>query len=295
MFKNKILEKIKQLDPANDHWQIVRLSAMYEFPWDFNRALELALYKTYAVPSISKILFGTKQLNKHSQKRYDDTDLLISEIIENGLQSERGKQALQRMNWIHSHYNITNEDYLFVLSTFIFDSGRWIDKYAYRKLTKNERIAGFKVWKEIGEAMNIKNIPETIDAFEAFNKQYEKEKFVYSENNKKVALATENLMLSWFLPKFMFEIARPFLHAVMDKQLLQAFGLDEPNFLIQFLVRQTLRTRSKIASILPNQKGVHRTQEKHRHYKNTYQLKDLGPNKLKSQCPYHAVIQAIKT
>src|SRR5688572_7982855 len=144
------LHKILSLNPDTDHWEIVRLSSMYEFPWDFNRALELALFRTFASPSIAKTLHGSRQFEKYPQKRYDDTDLILSEILENGLHSERGKATIERLNFIHSHFKISNEDYLYVLSTFVFEPKRWIDKYGYRKLTMNERQAGFKVWQEIG-------------------------------------------------------------------------------------------------------------------------------------------------
>ena len=80
MANSAILQKIESLNPKNDAWEIVRLSVFYEFPWDFNRALELALYKTFAVPSIAKILHNSKEFEKHAQKRYDDTDLILSEI-----------------------------------------------------------------------------------------------------------------------------------------------------------------------------------------------------------------------
>src|SRR5665647_1649387 len=150
MGKSKTLRKIESLDPHKDAWEIVQLSVFYEFPWDFNRALELALYKTFAIPSISKILHSSKEFEKHSQKRYDDTDLILSEIIENTLDSARGMETLDRLNWIHSNYTISNEDYLYVLSTFIYDSAAWINKYGYRKLCTNEELAGVYVWTEIG-------------------------------------------------------------------------------------------------------------------------------------------------
>ena len=38
-------EKIKSLNPEKDYWEIVRLSAMYEFAWDYARSLELALFR----------------------------------------------------------------------------------------------------------------------------------------------------------------------------------------------------------------------------------------------------------
>lgn len=298
MPKSKILQKIESLDPMKDAWEIVQLTVFYEFPWDFNRALELALYKTYAVPSISKILHQSREFEKHTQKRYDDTDLILSEIIENGIKEGRGLQALQQMNWIHSNYKISNEDYLYVLSTFIFDTAHWINKYGYRKLTHNEELAGFYVWKEIGEQMNIKGIPDSIAEFRKYYEDYEREHFQYAETNAKVARFTEDLMLGWYLPKFMFNAARPFLHAVMEPNLLKAFNHKEPSAAMRAIATNALRARSKAASLVPRTTPYIRTRDhKHKAYPNGYQLEELGPAKLMNspKCPFHKMKDSLKS
>jgi hypothetical protein len=297
MPKSKVLQKIESLDPKMDAWEIVQLTVFYEFPWDFNRALELALYKTYAVPSISKILHQSKEFEKHTQKRYDDTDLILSEIIENGIKEGRGLQALQQMNWIHSNYKISNEDYLYVLSTFIFDTAKWINKYGYRKLTHNEELAGFYVWKDIGEKMNIKDIPDSIIEFRKYYDDYEKEHFQFAETNAKVARFTEDLMLGWYMPKFMFNAARPFLHAVMEPHLLKAFNHKEPSAAMRALATSALRARSKAASLIPRTTPYIRTRDhKHKAYPNGYQLEELGPAKLMNspKCPFHKMKDTLK-
>ena len=80
-------ERIKSLNPETEHWEIVRLSVFYEFPWDYTRALELALFRTFASTSISSLLHKTGEFENRTQKRYDDTDLILSEILENGLET----------------------------------------------------------------------------------------------------------------------------------------------------------------------------------------------------------------
>ncbi len=63
------LKEIQRLDPERDFLKIYRLTVIYEFPWDITRALELALYRTYAVPSIGRLLDETAELTGRSQKR----------------------------------------------------------------------------------------------------------------------------------------------------------------------------------------------------------------------------------
>lgn len=290
MYKTEALKKIEKLDPLKDAWEIVRLSIQYEFPWDYNRALELGLYKTYAIPSISKILHRTKELEKHTQKRYDDTDILLSEILENGLKDKdgRGWKAMQQINWIHSNYNISNDDYLYVLCTFIFPTYHWINKYGYRKLTYHEELAGFYIWKEIGEAMHIKNIPDNIKELEKFYVNYEKENMKFSDDNIPLASATENMFLGWYLPMRMHKIFRPLLYSVMDNHLLNAFNYNKPDILLRNIVTQSLRIRSKVANLISVKPFVRTKDFKHKAYPNGYQLEDLGPEKLlkSPQCPF---------
>jgi len=75
---NRWLREIETLDTERDAQRIVFLDASFEFPWDIQRSLELAFYRTYAVPSIAELLDSTGEFVQRAQKRYDDTQILIS-------------------------------------------------------------------------------------------------------------------------------------------------------------------------------------------------------------------------
>ena len=159
MARFDILHEIEQLDPVTDHQRIVHLSFGYEFPWDSIRALEIALYRTYCVPSISALLDRTGEFHQNTQRRYDDTSILVAEMCEWGYESGRGKEALERMNWAHGHFKIANDDFLYVLSTFIFEPVRWIDAVGWRPTCRNERLGYYCFWRGIGSRMGITGIP----------------------------------------------------------------------------------------------------------------------------------------
>lgn len=110
------LHRIQQLDPVKDHCEIYHIMTGYEFPWDMIRSLEVALMRTFCVPSISKLLDKTGEFRHRPQKRYDDTAILTVEIGKWGYDSARGQQAINRMNEIHGRFKITNEDFLYVMS-----------------------------------------------------------------------------------------------------------------------------------------------------------------------------------
>ena len=88
MPRRRILDHILQLDPETDHTEIVYLVTFHEFPFDITRSLEFALFRTFAAPNIGGLLDRTGEFERGAQKRYDDTDLILSEMLEHGYESE---------------------------------------------------------------------------------------------------------------------------------------------------------------------------------------------------------------
>jgi hypothetical protein len=169
--------------------------------FDFTRADEFALYRTFVVPSIAALLESTGEFAQHTQRRYDDTKLIISELVEHGYGSERGRQALRQMNLLHGRYRISNDDFLYVLSTFVLEPPRWMERYTYRPMVEQEKLALFHFWREVAARMGIQAVPASLGAFERFNVMYEEGKFQYTPVGHRVASATRDMFLGWFLPQ----------------------------------------------------------------------------------------------
>jgi hypothetical protein len=284
MTKKELHEIIASLDPIKDHLKIVQLNTFYEFPWDNARSLEFALFRTFAIGFIGKHLHKTQEFELRTQKRYDDTDLLLSEIIEHGYDSERGKAALLRMNTMHGHNHIPNEHMVYVLSTFVLEPYRWNLRFGYRKATENEKIATYQLWFEIGTRMGIKNIPENFYAMEQMNIAYEQKNFSYTDGGRKVADATINLMLSWYFPKFSWPFFRPFMIALMDDHLIESLQLKKPSVAVRFVLNTGMSFRKTILKFIPlRQKPYHRTKRKIKSYPNGYTIPELGVKYEKSK------------
>src|SRR5262249_6126256 len=133
---------------------------------DFTRSLEFALFRTFAVPRIAGLLNHTGEFVHRPQKRYDDTDLIISTLLECGYDSERGRTALDRMNTLHGRFRIDNADFLYVLSTFVFEPIRWIDRFGWRTLCPQERLGLSSFWSEVGRRMDLRALPTDGAPFE---------------------------------------------------------------------------------------------------------------------------------
>ena len=67
MSRYAILRTIESLDPEKDHQRIVFLSSCFDFSFDTTRALEFALFRTFAVPRISGLLDCTGEFAKRGK------------------------------------------------------------------------------------------------------------------------------------------------------------------------------------------------------------------------------------
>jgi ER-bound oxygenase mpaB/B'/Rubber oxygenase, catalytic domain len=275
--RSPYLEEILRLDPLVDDERIVHLDTCYEFPFDTTRSLELALFRTFAVPSIGALLDSTGEFAERAQKRYDDTDLILSTIAEAGYSSEEGKRAIRRMNRIHGRFEISNEDFLYVLSTFVYEPIRWNARFGWRPLVEQERLATFHFWRAVGTRMAIKEIPEAYDELERFNVEYERVNFRRTEAGMRVGRATRSMFLSWF-PFVPERVGAPAIHALLDQPLLDAFGFPRPSRPLRRAATAALRARARVVARLPPRRRPRlRTRIRHRTYRDGYTLEALGP------------------
>jgi hypothetical protein len=274
------LREIERLDPERDHQRIMHLSFGYEFSWGSVRALEIALYRTYCVPSISGLLDRSGEFYRNTQRRYDDTAILIAEMCEWGYEDGRGKAALERMNWAHGHFTIANDDYLYVLSTFIFEPIRWIDAFAWRRTCRNERVAFYCFWREVGKRMGIRDIPPSLEAFEAWTLGFEREHFRFAETNRKIGGATRDLFASWF-PRLAAPIVHYSIYALLDDAMLEAFGFPRPLPFTRPFLRAGLRARGAFVRLLPPRREPHFfTDGRNRTHPRGYAIPELGPPRM---------------
>lgn len=240
----------ERLDPERDYQEIYRIVLTHEFPWDMNQSLSFALFRTYAVPSIGRLLDQTGAFERDTQRRYDDTALLLDEPSLHGLHSDRGRRAVRRINQMHGSYDIAGDDMRYVLSTFVVVPKRWLDDYGWRPLSAGEVRASVRYYMELGKLMGIKDIPDTYDGFDKLLTSYEAEHFAYDVGARRVADATISL-LSTFYPSFMARPMELFSRALMDDPLLEAFRYDKPSGVVVQTARRGLRARGRAERLLP--------------------------------------------
>jgi hypothetical protein len=225
--------QIARLDPEVDFEQIARITALHEFPWDSQQALSLALFRTYAVPSIGRLLHETGQLTGAAQRRHDDTVIILEAIAERGMESPDGRAGVRRMNQMHGSHDISNDDMRYVLSTFVVTPVRWVERYGWRAGSDAERIAAVRYHQRLGRLMGITGIPD-------------------------------DYQFVTFYPPPLRRVMRQVSIALLDDHLREAFGYPRPPAPLVRLAHGSLVARGRLVRLLPARRQPRLLRDTHR-------------------------------
>ncbi|CCG84579.1 protein of unknown function [Taphrina deformans PYCC 5710] len=224
--------------------KIVQSISQYEFPFLYTKSLEFALFKTYGIPSIARVLVASKDLVDRAGVRAEDTSLLIEEMLTWDLNSVRSTTAVARTNQIHAAYGsrITNADLLYTLSLFILEPIRWIGRYEWRPLSAREQDAQFTLWTAIGHRLGIVDIPRTLEHLRAWSEHYEETYMVFDRKNRVLADATLAVLLRP-VPAVLLGLARQNVYALLEDRARLAFGYPQPSASVKSSLEVVLQIR----------------------------------------------------
>ncbi|KAF2691348.1 hypothetical protein K458DRAFT_438974 [Lentithecium fluviatile CBS 122367] len=226
-------------------WEIVRYCLSLEFPFISIKSLNFALFRTYGIPSISKLLCQTQQLSNEefASRRYADTNILITEFLSHSPTSLRANSAIARMNYLHGRYQkvgkISNDDMMFTLALFVVEVEKWIRLYEWRSLTPMEICAFGTHWKAIGDVMGIQwddlthgpnDFKDGLEFFEdikEWSEAYEKSYMVPDKWNHQLAEETAKILMI-NAPSSFHPYAKQVIIAMMDDRLRKAMIYDPP-------------------------------------------------------------------
>jgi hypothetical protein len=125
--------------------------------------------------------------------------------------------------------------------------------------------------------MDIREIPDSYDEFECYNRDYERAHFRYTEANHRVGTAIVELFAAWF-PRPTRPLVRRAVHALLDDPVIAGFGFPPPTRLMRFLVTSALRARAGVLRFLPPRRRPRlRTTMRQPSYPQGYVIEQLGP------------------
>lgn len=254
----RVQQEIERQDPTTlvGAQRILWLGVSREFGWDTEQALSLALFRTYAVPEISVVLAATGEFERDGQRRYDDTELVFAHMAKHGFDHGTGRTALKRMNAMHASYDLPNDLMVYVLSTFVLEPSRWIDRWGWRGATERERQAAVTWFGEQGRRMGLRDLPTTWEDWDRLNRRFEDERFRFHPDNQRVGDATIQILLDRKVPRPVHAAARKVMLALLDEpRLLEAFGYDRPDPRLTRAVDVGLRARARVQrDLLPERR-----------------------------------------
>ncbi len=180
-------------------------------------------------------------------------------------------------------FKISNDDFLYVLSTFIYEPIRWNVRFGWRLMCEQERLASFYFWREVGQRMHIQDIPETYEDLERYNLDYEQQHFRYSDTNRRIGEATRDLFLSWF-PRILQPAIAPAIYALLDDAIIEACGLPKAPKILCSGLAMSLRLRGNILRFFPpRQQPDFFTDSPVRSYPSGYEISKLGSASISEQ------------
>lgn len=269
--------RLDDTDPLLRAEATIRRLYRVDFFWDINKALEFALLRTYAVPSIAALLDRTGETVSRPRKRYDDTVLIIIEILDNGLESERARRAYARLNDMHGRFTIRNDDFLYVLSTFMLCPMDWLAKYGRRPMTEEEGLDWFRFWCAFGVRMGIGDIFPDLAAAREFRKQFEETRYAVSKPSRKLAEASAEVVLAdMHVPRFLFPFGLAVVTALCEPRLVAALGFSEPAPVLRKSVATVMGLRRSVLRLLPPRTRPTPPQTGKQTYPEGYEIEEVG-------------------
>ncbi|MEY9842153.1 oxygenase MpaB family protein [Streptacidiphilus sp. EB103A] len=270
------LRFIRTLDPDRDHERISNMVSRYEFPFDYRLGFEYAVMIDNAVPSISGLLVKTGQFRDHGQKRFDDTMLFEYELKRAGLDSPHGRTAVRALNTIHGRYDITNDDYLFILASQTLGPIDWINTYGWRRLTGHEARALVNTNRRMGELMGIKDIPLDLTGFRTVLETTLRDRARYQDTNRQATESVIQTIARWY-PAPLRPLIPHAVTALVAPYLRPLLGLPDPHGPLEYTVRTALKARGRALRLAPPRPAHHPYTPHPNSYPAGWTIAQLGP------------------
>jgi len=147
----------------------------------------LALVRMMGVRHLVTALYGHTQLASETHVRLSRTRQTLRSLICSGFDSPAGRQAVQRLREVHRHIDADAEDYRYVLATFFLEPLRWNECHASAKVTAKEQALLLSFWMQVGRAMGIASLPETLAQWQRLQREYEARHMAYSIEGHRLA------------------------------------------------------------------------------------------------------------
>lgn len=251
-------KELATLDPVRDARRYAQITFETRFgqPMFIHALFSAAFAFNMGDPKIAAVLYrdGSGTIIKHTRQRNFETLVFFGLIYQHGDDAE-GQKIIAKMSNIHKHFNISNDLFLYTLSTLACLPRRISDRFAGEHgLTKDELESQFQLWRRVGELMGIKDIPASQDAFLAWMIDYERRHFSPTPAATMVIAALAQEWAEYWYPKPLQAWGEGLFYALIDPELRTQLNLREPSEAQTLAAKVAVRSFIRGVRLLPDPK-----------------------------------------
>ncbi|ABS06069.1 oxygenase MpaB family protein [Kineococcus radiotolerans] len=256
--------------------EVYRRLALAEFATESRIGFHLAYLRTFASPRVAGLLSHTGQMQKEPRRRGTDTGLFMYELIHHGLGSEVGDEVVRRLNGMHHRFSIRNEDYVWILGTFVVLGVRTIRRFGWRELTVFEEQASIDWYRELAARMDLTDVPETFEEFDRWFSDYEQTQLRSSPAGRQLIAATLDTVFDP-VPTPLRPLAVRAAAVLLEEPARSALGFAAPGPIVRTAVHALFRLRALRRRRQPTPPSWFKPGAATSVYPQGYGLNDLGP------------------
>lgn len=249
-------QELARLDPVRDARRMAHLllEVRYGEPRFVHPMFALAFSRQVAIPAIARVLYrdGKGIIMSQTAKRNDDTLVFFGLLLRHG-NTPAGMQVVERMNRMHARYPIPNDLNLYTLSTLACLPQRLGRQFTGQDLfDEREAMAVFRFWVEVGEMMNIHDIPGSPEAMLQWMLDYEAAEYGPTRDGHEVTLALAREYAQRWYPRALQDVGQRIFFAMFDDQLRETHRLPESTAAEKALVKAGVRAFVLSRQVLPD-------------------------------------------
>lgn len=281
------MEEAEGLDPLKDYDQLFHFVS-YQFRSEMK--IFAVIYQLRAVISsnLPTFFLSTDEFNLRSVRRVLDTILLFANVMEWGIDSERGRTCIARINEIHGRYYIPNEGFRYILYGIIFIPYEWNLRFGWRKFTEVEKLGWFHAFMNMGRAMHINDLGNDFDTEYAWYREYSERHAKFSPVKRKLFDNIVTQVLAEY-PANVRPLLLTAIVAGMDDVYHVTTGYPVPPPEVFEKMRSIFYTLGQLGDALPRGPWI-RSLQSNVVYPYGYRLDEMGvPSRTRgmgSACPY---------
>ncbi|MGW6744957.1 oxygenase MpaB family protein [Streptomyces sp. NPDC055025] len=241
-------------DPAHPAYARLVLETM---PEESRLGLTLGFIRTFGIPEIARVLYGTGRMTSEPRARAKATGVAMFTLIGQGLNSPEGRGTVEALRRIHDRPDITPELMHYVLACFTVCPLRFIDTHGRRAVTDAEREAAYGFHRGLSDALGLPEPPggghldgvrpdgARLDGVEEWMRGYEADRFAPTEEARALWRSASRGLLAARLPAPLAALAPAVAASLLDAPLGRALQVRRPPAPVRALVIRALRSRAR--------------------------------------------------